>query len=83
MQLQDRELQFLARLGKSAEGLHLLGLIQAEIAEVNGNLRKLTGESLYREQGKAQWLDEFVRRLETDATAQRIARRPTPIAAAA
>jgi len=83
MQLQDRELQFLARLGKSAEGLHLLGLIQAEIAEVNGNLRKLTGESLYREQGKAQWLDEFARRLETDATAQRIARRPTPIASAA
>ena len=83
MQLQAPELQFLARLGKSPEGLHLLGLIQAEIAEVNGSLRKLTGEDLYRAQGKALWLDEFVQRLEHDATAQRIARLPKPTAFAA
>jgi hypothetical protein len=83
MQLQDQELQFLARLGKSPEGLHLLMLIQAEIAEVNGNLRKFSGETLTREQGKALWLDEFARRLQTDATAQRIARLPRPTASAA
>jgi hypothetical protein len=83
MQLQDQELQFLARLGKSPEGLHLLMLIQAEIAEVNGDLRKATGETLYRAQGKALWLDEFRKRLEHDATAQRIARLPRPTASAA
>jgi hypothetical protein len=78
MHLPDPELQFLARLGKSPDGLRLLGLIQAEIAEVNGELRKLTGENLCRAQGKALWLDEFVQRLENDATAQRVARLPRP-----
>lgn len=77
MHLGESELQFLARLGKSPEGLRLLGLIQAEIASCNTELRKASGESLLRAQGKALWLDEFVQRLEYDATAQRVAR-PTP-----
>lgn len=83
MHLPDPELQFLARLGKSADGFRLVGLIQAEIADVNSELRKAAGETLYRAQGKALWLDEFKKRLETDATAQHVARLPKPTARAA
>ncbi len=63
MRLNALQLGFLARLGKSPDGQQLLALIQAEIAESNVSLRKLSGEALLREQGKALYLDDFVSRL--------------------
>ena len=76
MQLGAPQIAFLQTLGKSPDGLQLLGLIQAEIAESNSALRKLAGENLYREQGKAQWLDEFAKRLTRSASAQVIQAHP-------
>jgi hypothetical protein len=76
MRLGATQLDFFTRLGKLGEGQQLLELIQAEIAECNGNLRKMTGESLLREQGKAIFLDELVQRLTRPATAQTVPRRP-------
>ena len=63
MHLNALQLGFLARLGKSPDGQQLLVLIQAEIAESNASLRKLSGDALLREQGKATFLDDFVSRL--------------------
>ena len=80
MQLGVAQLEFLSRLGRSPEGLQLLGLIDAEIASCNVELRKLTGESLYRAQGRALWLDEFKQRLSHDATAQVLKRTTNPFA---
>lgn len=63
MRLNALQLGFLSRLGKSPDGQQLLALIQAEIEESNGLLRKLSGDALLREQGKAVYLDELVSRL--------------------
>ena len=77
MRLDASQLAFLDRLGKSPDGRQLLALISAEIVESNEKLRKLAGEGLYREQGKAQYLDELTRLLEgPKQTAQVIPRRP-------
>jgi thioredoxin-like negative regulator of GroEL len=57
MRLNATQLEFLTRLGKSPEGQQLQALIKAEIDETNVQLRSLTGEHLYREQGKATYLD--------------------------
>ena len=59
MRYDDTQVNVLKRLGKSPDGQQLIALIQAEIAECNGTLRKSTGEGLLREQGKALWLDEY------------------------
>ena len=63
MRLNALQLDFLARLGKSPDGQQLRTLILAEIAECNVSLRKLSGEALLREQGKAIYLDDFASRL--------------------
>lgn len=63
MHLDASQLEFLGRLGKSPEGQQLQALIKAEVEDVNEQLRKLSGESLIRAQGKAIYLDEFLTRL--------------------
>lgn len=75
MRVDEAQLSFLVRLGKSPDGQQLLSLIQAEIAECNGRLRALTGEDLLREQGKARYLDEFHQRLTRSDSAQIVPRR--------
>ena len=77
MRLNAAQLEFLGRLGKSPEGRQLQELISAEIADCNANLRKLSDESLYREQGKALYLDELAQRLIGPQAALVIPRRPT------
>jgi hypothetical protein len=71
------QLEFLKRLGMSPDGQQLIGLIQAEIAECNQTLRKSTGEQLLREQGKALFLDELLRKMTQAKSAQTVTRRPT------
>lgn len=59
MHLNATQLDFLGRLGKSPDGQQLLALIQAEITECNIQLRRLSGDALLREQGKAMYLDRL------------------------
>jgi len=63
MRLTAQQLEFLARLGKSPEGSLLQTMIRAEIDDVNMQLRTLTGEHLYRAQGKAAHLDDLAKHL--------------------
>ena len=79
MHYGDPQLEFLKRLGMSPDGQQLLGLIQAEIAECNQTLRKLTGENLLREQGKVIFLDELLQKLTQTPSARIVSRRPTSI----
>jgi len=72
MHLNALQLSFLARLGKSPDGQQLLMLIQAEIAESNASLRKLSGDALLREQGRAIYLDNLAAKLTSPP--------PTPVA---
>lgn len=53
MHLEAAQAEFLARLGKSPEGQQLKVLIAALVEDSNEKLRKLTGDLLYREQGRA------------------------------
>ncbi len=53
-------------------------LISTEIESTNEQLRKLSGESLLREQGKAIYLDELMKRLTVDPSVRLDPRRPKP-----
>ncbi len=53
-------------------------LISAEIESTNRQLRKLSGELLLREQGKAVYLDELMERLNVDPSARLASRLPRP-----
>jgi len=64
MHLDATQLGFLGRLGKSPDGQQLMMLIKAEIEGCNERLRKLSGDELLREQGKARYLDEFAKRFK-------------------
>lgn len=75
MRLNALQLDFLARLGKSPDGQQLRALISAEIAECNVSLRKLSGEALLREQGKAIYLDDLVSRLSQPLSAPVVPKR--------
>jgi hypothetical protein len=57
--LTETQVQFLSRLGKSPDGQLLLALINSEIDAVNIDLRRVSGEALYRLQGRAASLDEL------------------------
>lgn len=83
MHLDASQVSFLLRLGKSPDGQQLLGVILAEIESCNEQLRKQSGESLLREQGKAVFLDELKRRLTQDLSARNEPRRPTPFGSTA
>ena len=79
MRLDASQLDFLYRLGKSPDGQQLKSLISAEIADCNVELRKATGESLYRMQGRALYLDELQRHLTVlPSSARPQQRRPMP-----
>lgn len=58
-------------------------LISAEIESTNKQLRKLSGESLLREQGKAIFLDWLMERFNVDPSARPVSKRPTLIDSAA
>ena len=60
MQLDAAQLEFLVRLGKTPDGQQLKLLLEAQVAAVNGRLRKQTGDELIREQGRALMLDELI-----------------------
>ena len=61
--LSTSQLRQLETIGKSPSGPQLKALLDTEIEATNATLRKFTGETLLREQGKAIFLDEFVSKL--------------------
>ncbi len=61
--LSTSQLRQLETIGKSPNGPQLRELFGAEIDATNANLRKMTGDALLREQGKAIFLDELVSKL--------------------
>lgn len=67
MRVSASQLEFLGRLGKSPDGVQLMAVIKAEQELSNERLRTLTGEDLYREQGKAVYLDRLAGLLKTSA----------------
>jgi hypothetical protein len=60
MHLNGTQLQFLSRLSKTPDGLMLLQVLQAKLAESDLKLRSATGEEVYRAQGRAQAFDEMI-----------------------
>lgn len=60
MHLTGTQLQFLSRLSKSPDGLMLLQVLQAKLAESDLKLRSATGEEVYRAQGRAQAFAEII-----------------------
>lgn len=65
MTLTSDQLLFLARLSKSPEGKFLVSMYEAELAEVDGKLRKAREEDIYRLQGQASQLEEMIERIKT------------------
>jgi hypothetical protein len=57
MRLNENDLLFLERFAKTPEGQAYLELLDRNLAHVSLELRTLTGEDLYRAQGKAVLLD--------------------------
>jgi hypothetical protein len=60
MQLTGQQLNFLARLSKSPDGQALLQIFQARLAERDAALRRVIGEEVYRNQGRALELSEII-----------------------
>lgn len=77
MTLTSDQLHFLARLSKSPEGKFLVSMFEAELAEVDGKLRKAQGEDIYRLQGRASQIDEMIDRIKT-AESKANSKRPAP-----
>ena len=69
MRLSSADLLFLARFSKSPDGQALLKILEAKLAEVHAGLRTHDGTALYRDQGRAQQLDEIMSDI-TEATAR-------------
>jgi hypothetical protein len=65
MTLTSDQLLFLARFSKSPEGKFLVSMYEAELAEVDGKLRKAVGEDIYRLQGRASQIEEMIDRIKT------------------
>lgn len=63
MRFTAPQLEFLARLGRTAEGQQLRALITERTEDANRNLRSLEGVALHREQGRATELDEIAKYL--------------------
>ena len=81
MHLDAAQAEFLARLGKSPEGQQLKSLLTALVADSNEKLRTLTGDLLYREQGRATAHVDLLERLSPveRVPARNLSRRfPTP-----
>lgn len=62
MQVSKELLISLVRLNADPEFRHLLEHFKSELQEADIKNRRLTGEALYRSQGKASFLDEFLER---------------------
>jgi hypothetical protein len=77
MTLTSEQLLFLARFSKSPEGKALVSMYEAELAEVDGKLRKAVGEDIYRLQGRASQIEEMVDRIMT-AESKVNSKRPAP-----
>lgn len=60
MHLNGTQLQFLSRLSKTPDGLMLLQVLQAKLAESDAKLRSANGEEVYRAQGRAQAFAEMI-----------------------
>ena len=60
MHLNGTQLQFLSRLSKTPDGLMLLQVLQAKLAESDAKLRSAIGEEVYRAQGRAQAFAEMI-----------------------
>jgi hypothetical protein len=60
MQLSSIQLGFLARLSKSPDGRLLLDMLKARLAERDAALRRVTGEEVYRNQGRALEVSEII-----------------------
>lgn len=74
MHLDSTQLQFLARFSKTPDGQFLIGVLQAKLKEVEANLRRTTGEEVYRCQGRALELDDLMTLFESaDASLKRSA----------
>jgi hypothetical protein len=78
MRLEQDDLLWLERFAKTPDGQRLLGLLNSRLAEVSVDLRKQSGEALYRAQGAAVLLDELLQDI-TEAS-QRLMRQSAPTA---
>jgi len=63
IRLNTEQLRVLEAIGKAPGNVQFRQILDAVIADANANLRKLTGEALLREQGKALFLDELAGKL--------------------
>lgn len=77
MTLTSEQLHFLARFWKSPEGKFLVGMYEAELAEVDVKLRKATGDDIYRLQGRASQLEVMIERIK-NSDSNATSRRPAP-----
>lgn len=64
MTLTGDQVAFLDRLSKSPDGRLLLSMYQADLAELDVKLRRLSGEALSQAQGRAQQLEEMIERFQ-------------------
>ncbi len=68
MTLTGDQMAFLDRLSKSPDGRLLLSMYQADLAELDVKLRRLSGEALSQTQGRAQQLEEMIERFQGKTT---------------
>lgn len=60
MALSSTDLQALRRFSQLPEGRLMLKLLGERLAERDEKLRRMSGDDLYRMQGRAQELDEMI-----------------------
>lgn len=60
MNLTTEQLSFLARLAKTPDGRLLVGILQAKLVVRDTDLRKQTGEHVFRAQGRSLELAELI-----------------------
>lgn len=78
MHLSTEQLAFLARFAKSPEGVMFKKLVlEGRLAVVSKELRSLTGEQVYRAQGRALELDGLIALL--DDAQNRLNRSPSAL----
>ena len=68
MHLSKDQLTFLAGFARSAQGQQFKKMLVDRLAEVDKELRSLSGESLYRAQGRALMLDEMITTIDKAQT---------------
>lgn len=78
MHFDASQTAFMGGLGKSPAGQQLKALIKACIEDSNVNLRKMSGEQLLREQGRAIMLDDLAGLLDPRAAPPRDLSRVVP-----